>query len=144
MAITRTQTSFYYQSTQGAQVYHFTLLLDQSGNLSVSEIQTPSGLTLCESRLSTVPSEVLEDIQIAIGQVRDLMAQTSAINGQLTFSNQSLQSYTFSSNLNNTNYRVVTSVGDFIQTRITNKTVSGFTVETSTTYTGVIGFDVFV
>jgi len=144
MAATLVQTNFYYQSTQGAQVYHFTLVLDQSGNLSVSEIATPTGLTLCESSSSVVPTEVLDDIQTAIGQVRDLMAQTSAVNGQLSYTNETSQSFTFTTNFSNTNYRVATSVSDFVQTRITTKTVSGFTVETSTPYTGTIGFDVFV
>ncbi|MBD3261310.1 MAG: hypothetical protein GF334_06430 [Candidatus Altiarchaeales archaeon] len=71
------------------------------------------------------------------------MAQTSAVNGQLTYTNETSQSVTFSTNFSNTNYRVITSVSDFVQTRIT-KTVSGFTVETSTPYTGTIGYDVFV
>ena len=144
MAATLVQTNFYYQSSQGAQIYHFTLVLDQSGNLAVSEITTPTGLTICESTSSVVPTEVLDDIQIAIGQVRDLMAQTSAVNGQLTYASETSQSFAFVTNFSNTNYRVTISVSDFLQTRITNKTVSGFTVETSTPYTGTIGFDVFV
>jgi len=143
MAVTLIQTNFYYQSSQGAQVYHFTLVLDQSGNLSVSEIQTPTGLTICESASSTVPTSVLDDIQTAIGQVRDLMAQTSAVNGQLIYANETSKTFTFVTNFSNTNYRVTTSVADFILTRVT-KTVSGFTVETSASYTGTIGFDVFV
>lgn len=144
MSATSIQTNFYYQSSQGAQVYSFTIVLDQSGNLSVSNITTPTGLSLCQSASSTVPSAVLADIQTAMGQVTDLMAQTSAVNGQLTYANETSQSVVFATNFSNTNYRVTTSVADFIQTRITNKTVSGFDVETSASYTGTLGYDVFV
>jgi len=72
------------------------------------------------------------------------MAQTSAVNGHLTFAAQTSQSFSFATTFQNTNYRVVLTLYDFIGTKISSKTTSGFTVETTTTYTGTIGFDVFV
>jgi hypothetical protein len=43
-----------------------------------------------------------------------------------------------------TSYRVVFSVQDFVPVRVINKTTTGFVVNVGLTYTGVIGYDVFV
>lgn len=142
MALVRRQSEFVFTSGTSTQYYTFTIAVDGNNLITVTDIETPSG-TLCDAG-SSLPQSVLDDIQTAISQVRDLVGQTSAINGTLTFSNETYQDVTFATAMIGTTYRVVFSVVDFIAVRVTNKTTAGFRVETSATYSGDIGFDVFI
>ena len=141
MALARIFAEFVYQSTAGTETYTFTIVMDQQQNLSVKNIITPTG-ELTSTLL--VPKSVSEDIQTAIGLVEDIVGQVSATSGEVTFAGETTKNITFSSAYANTNYRVVYSIGDFIGVRTTNKTTSGFTIETNVTYTGTVGYDVFV
>jgi hypothetical protein len=79
-----------------------------------------------------------------MASVEAILALTSAINGNLSFLNETDKSVTFASALSNTSYRVHLSGDVFVPLRITNKTVLGFTVQAGATITGTIGYDVFV
>ena len=105
-------------------------------------MQTPNGLI--QDSYSSLPQAVLDDIQTAIGQVEDLVAQTSASNGIESFDIETSKDVTFDTAMSNTNYRVVFSTEDFILVRVISKTITGFTIETGITYTGDVGYDVFV
>ena len=145
MALTKLMTELTYSSTTTnipTQTYRFTLGMDQAQTISVRAIYTPTGLLVRDT--TQVPKSVLDDIQTAIGQMEDLVGQTSAINGQLTYAAQTQQSVVFATAFANTNYRVTFSVTDFIVPRVVGKTVNGFTVELPTTYTGTVGYDVFI
>lgn len=142
MAITRVQSVLTYTSGGGGYLFTFEVVLDQLGNLSVRNIRTPQGLIV--DSFTGLPQSVVTDIQTALGQLGDLMAQTSAVNGTLTYAGEVSQSVVFDTPFLNTNYRVVASPADFLSWRVINKTTLGFDIELGSTYTGNVGYDVFV
>lgn len=141
MALERTQSEFSYKSSSGGSSYYFTVIYIDDTNVQVRNMQTPFGLI--QDSFSTLPQSVIADMRIATLQVLQIMA-TSAINGIVEFTAQTSTDITFDSALDDDTYRVVTSLEDFISVRITNKTTAGFTIETGITYTGSIGYDVFI
>lgn len=142
MALTRSHTEFVYKSGAAPTAYLFTIVYDQSGLISVRDIQDPYGLIL--SPYTKIPQSVSTDIQTAMTQVEDLMSATSSINGTLTFSAETSKSVTFASAMSNTNYRVQVTSDVFAPFRITNKTLAGFTIQAGATITGTVGYDVFI
>lgn len=142
MAFQRSVFDFTYRSGVSGAYWYFTISMDQSGSLSVKNIQSPQG-RIIDSQTS-IPQSVTDEIQSAINQVGNFVAQTSASNGQLVFSGNTSRAVSFVTPFTDTNYRVVFSTQDFIPVRVTNKTTSGFTVDVGVTYTGVVGYDVFV
>ena len=142
MAFSRTQFDFTYRSGVPGAYYYFTVSLDQSGNLAVKNIQSPNGRIVDSN--TQVPQLVMDDIQSALEQVENFVAQTSAVNGQLVFAGETSKTVTFATPFAGTNYRVVFSPQDFLPIRVINKLTTGFTVQTGITYTGTIGYDVFV
>lgn len=142
MAYQRTTFDFSYRSGVSPQFYYFTVSLDQAGLISVKDIQSPQG-RIIDSQTS-LPQSVTDDITAAIAQVENLVAQTSAVNGQLTFAAETSKTVTFVTPFIGTGYRVVFSTTDFIPVRVTSKSTTGFTVSVGVTYTGTIGYDVFV
>jgi len=142
VALTRTSTDVTYKSSAGGEDYYFIVVMDQQSNVSVRNIRSPTGLIVDAN--TTVPKDVQTDMATAIGQVEDLVAQTSAVNGNLVYAAEVTKAVVFATAMANTNYRVVFSTTDFIAVRVTNKATTGFTVETNVTYTGTVGYDVFV
>ena len=142
MAYQRITSEFTYRSGVSPQLYYFTVSVDQAGLISVRNIQSPQGRIL-DSQTS-LPQSVTDDITAAIAQVENLVAQTSAVNGQLTFAGETTKTVTFGTPFADTTYRVLFSTTDFIPVRVTSKSTTGFTVSVGVTYTGTIGYDVFV
>lgn len=142
MAYQRTTFDFSYRSGVSPQFYYFTVSLDQAGLISVKNIQSPQG-RIIDSQTS-LPQSVTDDITAAIAQVENLVAQTSAVNGQLTFAAETSKTVTFVTPFVGTGYRVVFSTTDFIPVRVTSKSTTGFQVQLGVVYTGVVGYDVFV
>lgn len=142
MALTRQETALTYQSGGGGVFYSFEVAQDPLGNLTVRNIITPTGRVT--DSMTGLPSSVVEDIQTAMAQLEDLVAQTSALGGQLTYTDETVQSVSFGVAFSSTSYRVHVEVPDFISWKIVNKTTTGFDVELSASFTGVVGFDVFV
>jgi hypothetical protein len=142
MAYQRTNFDFTYRSGVSPNYYYFTISLDQSGLVSVKDIQSPQG-RIIDSQTS-IPQSVTDDIQSAIQQVENLVAQTSAVNGQLTFAAETTKTVTFVTPFSGTSYRVVFSVQDFVPVRVVSKLTTGFSVSVGVSYTGTIGYDVFV
>lgn len=142
MAGTRIAFEATYTSGTAQQQYRFTVVVDQNGVTSARDIRSPFGLVM--DTMTRLPQTVVDDIQAAMAQVEALLSLTSAINGQLTFAAATSVSVTFSTPMPSTNYRVYLSLPSFVAARVVSKTTTGFTVETSVTFTGVIGYDVFV
>lgn len=142
MAATRIATESTYTSGTGQQRYRFTVVVDQGGNVSVRDIVSPFGLIM--DSMTRLPQSVVEDIQTAMAQVENLVSVTSAINGTATFSSATEVNVTFTTPMADTNYRVHLSPSDFVPVRVTNKLVTGFTIQTGVTFTGTVGYDVFV
>ena len=120
----------------------FTIVVNQDGTCGVRDIKSPNGL-LCDSMLQ-LPGEVLDEINAAKAEVENILAQTSAVNGTLTFTDETSQSIVFATPFANTSYRVYVTLEDFIDWRIVNKTTTGFDIELNVTYTGTVQYDVFV
>ena len=114
MAFTRVSFDATYTSGTGTNLYRFTITVNVAGVIAVRDIRTPYGLLI--DSMTSVPEPVVDDINAAIAQVRSLIDMTSAINGTLTF----------------------------IPVRVINKTITGFTIQVGITFTGTVGYDVFV
>jgi len=142
MALERAVFDFTYRSGSAGTYYYFTISQDQAGRITLKNIQTPTG-RIIDSQTG-VPQSVVDDIDLAIQQVENFVAQTSAINGNLVFAAQTSQNVAFAVPFVGTSYRVQLALADFIPARVVGKTTTGFTVEVGVTYTGVVGYDVFV
>jgi len=142
MAATRIAFEGTYTSGSGQNKYRFTVYVDQAGNVSVRDMTSPYGLIM--DSMTRLPQSVVTDIQSAMSQVEDLLALTSAVNGTATFSAATEVSITFTTPMTDANYRVHLSPSDFIPVRVTSKITTGFTIQTGTTFTGTVGYDVFV
>lgn len=142
MSLTRYTTEATYISTTSlGEQYSFTVVQDLSGVVSVKNISTPTG-SISDAYV-TLPQEVTDDIATAMGELEDLMA-SSSVSGTLEFAAEASKEVTFETAMNTDTYRVYVSIGDFVPFKITSKTVDGFTLELGATYTGDIGYDVFV
>lgn len=143
MSLVRLQTEMHYRSSSTyGEDYYFTVVQDPSGSYAVRNIRTPNGHLV--DALGEIPKSVNDDITTAISELENLMAGSSAVNGTLDFEAETSKAVAFDTALETDTYRVTTSTTDFIVVRITNKTTAGFTVELGSTYTGSVGFDVFV
>lgn len=142
MALDRASFDFTYRSGAAGTYYYFTVSQDQGGRITVKNIQTPTG-RIIDSQTG-LPQSVVDDIDLAIQQVENFVAQTSAVNGNLSFVAQTSQSVLFAVPFAGTGYRVQLSLADYIPARVTGKTTTGFTVEVGVVYTGTVGYDVFV
>ena len=142
MALTRyTTQSTYISTTSLGEQYTFTVVQDLSGVVSVNNISTPTG-SISDAYVA-LPKEVTDDIATAMGELEDLMA-SSSVSGTLVFAEEASKQVVFETAMNADTYRVYVSVGDFVPFKITDKTVTGFTLQLGATYTGDIGYDVFV
>lgn len=142
MASVRIGSEFTYTSGTGSQQYRFTILSDQTGNVSVRNVQTPFGLIM--DSMTSTPASVQQDICDAITQVEAILAATTAINGTLTFVAEASKAVVFSTPLTATTYRVQVTTDSFVALRVISKTLTGFTVEANATFTGTVGYDVFI
>lgn len=142
MAGTRIAFEGTYTSGTGTSQYRFTVVVDLNGVVSVRDIHTPFGLIM--DSMARLPQSVVDDITAAMGQVEDLLALTSAVNGTLTFVAATEATVTFSTPTSNANYRVYLAPSDFIPARVTSKLTTGFTVQLGVTFTGTVGYDVFL
>ena len=142
MALTRASFDFTYRSGAAGTYYYFTISQDSTGGISLKNVQTPNGRILDSQ--TGLPQSVVSDIDAAIIQVENFVAQTSAVNGTLSFVAQTSQSVTFATPFAGTTYRVQLALADYIPARVISKLTTGFTVELGVSYTGIVGYDVFV
>lgn len=135
------QSRFSFRSTTDAgSRYTFDIVVYQNGQISVDNVVGPNGPVFYSGG---IPSPVNDDIQQAILQSQGIAMATSAFNGQVTFTNATSATVTFSTPMANTNYRVYLDAPAFIEARVVAKSTTAFTISTGSTYTGSIGFDVF-
>ena len=142
MALTLIESAFTYRSEFGGEIWQFTIVNNQNGTQGIREQIGPFGLV--RDTQTQIPGFVTDDQTTAKGQVENLLAQTSAVNGILTFAGETSKTVTFSTPMVNNTYRVQLSVGDFVPFRIQFKSLTQFVVESGITFTGTVGFDVFV
>lgn len=130
MALARVKSVFTYASSSGGVTYYFDITLDAQGIMSVGNIRLSTGVTTC-----TLPDCVLRDINEAQGLVSQLVAESDADHGLVTFTGQTQQDVVIAPGiLNNTDYRVSYITSDFITATTINKTTTGFTVLLASPY----------
>lgn len=142
---TRLESAFRYQvriDDVCNPIWMFTIVVNQDGQIGVRDIRNLYG-GIADSQ-TQIPQEVLDEITAARADVENIVAQSSAVNGTLSFVNQTTQSIVFATPFGNTQYRVYVTLQDFIDYRITNRTTTGFDIELNVTYTGPVQYDVFV
>lgn len=122
--------------------WQFTIVVGPDGRVGVRGIRSPLG-SLCDS-LTQIPEAVLDEINAAKQEVENLVAQSSALHGTLSFVDQTAMTILFPTPFVGTDYRVYVTLADFIDYRIVNKLTTGFTIELNVTYTGLVQYDVFV
>ena len=137
----RIRSEFTYCSGIGKQLWYFTIVVDENG-VSVRNITTPFGLL--HDSMTQLPQQIIDDIENAVTQAEDLVGLSSPINGQITFTAETTQSVVFATALAGTTYRVLIEPPEFISWRVVNKSTTGFDVELSATFTGTLGYDVFI
>ena len=142
MSGTRIGTEQTYTSGTGQTQYRYTVVADSSGVVSVRDILSPYGLLM--DSMTRLPKTVVDDITGSIAQLENLLDMTSVVNGTLTFVADASKDVTFGTAMADTSYRVHLSPSGFIPVRVTNKLTTGFTVQAGVTFTGTIGYDVFV
>lgn len=140
--MTRIALEATYASGTGQQQYRFTVGVNAADVVVVREITSPFGLIM--DSYTSVPKPVVTDINAAIAQMENLLSLTSAVSGTVTFSSATDMSVTFATAMADTNYRVHLSPSDFVAVRVTNKLTTGFTIQANITFTGTVGYDVFV
>jgi hypothetical protein len=142
MSASLLQSEFVYRSGTGNSQYTFTIVSNSQGSLSVRDIQNPYGFII--SPYSTVPQTVTDDINAAMQQVGALLATSSAANGTLVFASENSKTFTFPTPLASSTYRVQLTTDTFVPLRIAGQTTTSFTIQASATFTGTVGFDVFI
>ena len=141
MAASLAQSEFVYRSGTSPNIYTFTIVSDSQGTISVRDIQDPYGFVI--SPYTQIPQSVTTDISSAMSTVETILSLPSAVNGTLTFTAETEKTVTFAEAFGDTNYRVQVTGDIFAPFRITNKTVTGFTIQAGATVTGSVGYDVF-
>lgn len=142
MALVRRASDFVYTSSSGGVSYDFTVSVDSNNLITVRNISTPVGRIV--DSYTPLPQVVMDDIQTAIGQVRNIVGQVGAISGTATFASAASAAVTFVTAQATATYRVYVDVPDFIPYRITSKTTTGFTIQLGTLFTGTVGWDVLL
>jgi hypothetical protein len=142
MAATLLQSDFTYRSGIPSEAYTYTVVQDQSGTLGIRNVQSPRGLII--DAFTKVPQSVIDDMNTSLQQVEDILASTSDVNGTLVFTAEASKAFIFATPLTGTSYRVQLTTDSFVPLRVISKTTAGFTVEAGATFTGSVGFDVFL
>lgn len=135
MRLVSTSMSYSVPTTQGT--FQFSVYSDTSGNITISNIKRNS-----ISWTGSYPSEVHTAISDAISRLETIMANIPTLSGTLTLNNQSEAQVIFSAPTVNTDYRVIFTIDDFVLVRVKSRTTTGFTLETSTAYTGTLKYDI--
>lgn len=143
MAASLIISEFVYRSGVPPEYYTFTIGADAStGRVYTREITDRYGMVM--SPYTRLPQSVTDDICAATAAVESILALVSAVNGILVFTAEASKDVVFATPMANTNYRVQLSPGVFVPLRITNKLVTGFTVQAGAAITGQVGYDVFI
>ena len=137
------QSEFVFRSGTPPEYFTFTIVSDATTDrLSVRDIEDRYGMIV--SPYTRLPQSVTDDINTAMAEVEGILSLASAINGNLVFVAQTSKDVLFAAPTADTNYRVQISSSVFAPLRVTNKLLTGFTIQAGTTITGQVGYDVFI
>jgi len=135
MKLQKTSQTYVVPTSRGT--FHFTVSSFFNGDIIVSDIKRDS-----VSWFGAYPKEVQTAITEAIQKLEAIMSNLSSLNGTVTLNNASTGQVLFDTPLQNTNYRVLFTVDDFILVRVTSRTTTGFTFEIGVDFTGDVKYDI--
>lgn len=135
MRLVSTAMSYSVPTTQGT--FQFSVVSDTAGNFTISNVKRNS-----IAWTGSYPIEVHNAISTAVSRLETIMSNITTLSGTISLTNQSEAQVIFSAPLPNTDYRVLFTVDDFIVIRVKTRTTTGFTLETSTAFTGQIRYDI--
>lgn len=133
----KTGTAVTFRSGAPGSFWWFTIGVDQTGQVSVSDVLPPPGIRYD----GNIPGTVMADVQSAIEQVKSSMA--SVTSGTIPFAGESIKSVVFATSMPGTSYRVYCEFPELVSYAIVSKTRSGFSVRVSAGFTGLCRYDVF-
>lgn len=122
-------------TTQG--IYYFSVLSNQYGDVSVSEVKR--GQSIQSER--TYPSEIHTEITNAISRVNNIMANVSVLSGTVVLSDENTGVVNFAIPVSDANYKVLFTLGDFIAVRTTAQTTTSFNFELGQNFTGNLNWE---
>jgi hypothetical protein len=135
MKLQKTSQTYVVPNSRGT--FHFTVSSFFNGDIIVSDIKRDS-----VSWFGAYPKEVQTAITEAIQKLESIMNNLSSLNGTVTLNNASTGQVLFNTPLQNTNYRVLFTVDDFVLVRVTTRTTTGFTFEIGVDFTGDVKYDI--
>lgn len=125
MTLSRQQSVFTYNSSNGGVTYYFDIVVDAQGLISVRNIRSPQGAI---DGSTNIPEIVVNDISAAKLLVQQLVSETSVDSGTITFTGQTEQSVVVPpGTLNNTDYRVAYTTTDGTVLTTESKATGSFT-----------------
>lgn len=143
MSSQRIESAFKYKYiTVTADTYYYVVVADTALNVSVRDIQAPNGQLI--DSMTLLPAEVISDIAASILVVKDLLGLATRLTDEAAFTAETSVTVTLNEAMNGTDYSVLLDPSDFVDFRVTAKTTTGFTIESSTTYTGNVRWSLFV
>ena len=126
MALSRQLSVFTWKSSSGGKDYYFDVSVDAQGLVSVKNIRSTQGAV---DPGTDIPESVMDDIEAAKAIVRQLVGETDATSGTVTFTGQTSRDVTIPAGiLNNSDYRVVYTTSDGVALTTESQTTVGFTV----------------
>ena len=137
MKLQKTALTYIVPTTRGT--FSFTVSSFFSGDIIVSDIKKGS-----ISWSGAYPKEVQSSISTAIEKLETIMSNVTTLNGTIELVNSSEGQIIFDTPLQNTNYRVVFTIDDFVPIRVKTRNTTSFVFELGVSFTGTVRYDILI
>lgn len=137
MKLQKTALTYIVPTTRGT--FSFTVSSFFNGDIIVSDIKRES-----ISWSGAYPKEVQDSISTAIQKLETIMSNVTTLNGSIEIVNNSEGQVIFDTPLQNTNYRVVFTIDDFVPVRVKTRNTTGFVFELGVSFTGTVRYDILI
>ena len=137
MKLQKTALTYIVPTTRGT--FSFTVSSFFNGDIIVSDIKRES-----ISWSGAYPKEVQDSISTAIQKLETIMSNVTTLNGSIEVVNNSEGQVIFDTPLQNTNYRVVFTIDDFVPVRVKTRNTTGFVFELGVSFTGTVRYDILI
>lgn len=137
MKLQKTSLTYIVPTTRGT--FSFTVSSFFNGDIIVSDIKRES-----ISWSGAYPKEVQDSISTAIQKLETIMSNVTTLNGSIEVVNNSEGQVIFDTPLQNTNYRVVFTIDDFVPVRVKTRNTTGFVFELGVSFTGTVRYDILI
>ena len=137
MKLQKTALTYIVPTTRGT--FSFTVSSFFNGDIIVSDIKRES-----ISWSGAYPKEVQSSISTAIEKLETIMSNVTTLNGTIELVNSSEGQIIFDTPLQNTNYRVVFTIDDFVPIRVKTRNTTSFVFELGVSFTGTVRYDILI